>query len=741
MFGDFIALGFDQIVNGISKFREMYDDQVTVPLVVRTPMGGAPRLRPDAQPVAREAAARRARTSASSRRASATTCGALLVDAVEDDDPVFFIENKLMYGRPNRRPEGGHVDELARAARPTAPYPALTFSGSDFAGGSATIVTYGGMLPIALEAATELILEHELFCEVVALSQLLPLDLDPVLESVARTGALVTVEEGTLTGGVGAEIAARVQEAALGELRRPVRRVAARRRGDPVRARASRTRRCPACTTSSMRSRPSPACEAERPRMLEIILTREDANTEFALLTEWLVGRRSDGRQARRRLRGRDHEGLARGRGAGSGNARAPVRRGRRGRAGGAHRADRREPGRARAGACGAPSAARPADAAGPTSRKATRKAVELAEQHGIDLDSIEKQGFITERDVEALLVAQAVEEPGGGPSLLAGISLEGVTLPASFTADESVGDASTRPSSPRSRPIRSASARCPSDEKVAAYREAGAAIGEGVVLGEGTLVVAPRIVLDEGVSLGPGGTVRCDDVVAIGALTTFGANLELACRRAYLGAGIWGGRGIRFGGGGHRDPWAILTVGDLGFVGDEAFVNVCRPVLIGREVFLTMRSIVVTHNVGHSVLEGFENRFAPVVLEDRSQVGMGTVVYAGCRVGAGAIVGVELVRRLEHPAGEARDRRPRARSRATPAMRRRARARSISLGGSSRTSTSCSACVATPSRRSSRTTGSRSRCSRARAAAAWPSGSASATLRRSPPPSTRPSC
>ena len=82
-----------------------------------------------------------------------------------------------------------------------------------------------------------------------------------------------------------------------------------------------------------------------------------------------------------------------------------------------------------------------------------------------------------------------------------------------------------------------------------------------------------------------------------------------------------------------------MLTVGDLAFVGDEAFVNVCRPVLIGREVFLTMRSLIVTHNIGHSVLEGFENRFAPVVVEDRAQVGLGAVIYAGCRIGAEAIV------------------------------------------------------------------------------------------------------
>jgi pyruvate/2-oxoglutarate/acetoin dehydrogenase E1 component len=151
----------------------------------------------------------------------------LLVAAVEDDRAVFFVENKLMYGRPNRRPEDGHVGEL-EVRETGARYPALTFSGTGFSEGAATVVTYGGMLPVVLDAVTELVLEHEIFCEVVALSQLLPMELEPVLESVARTGALVTAEEGTLTGGFGAEIAARVQEAAWSDLRRPVQRVAAR---------------------------------------------------------------------------------------------------------------------------------------------------------------------------------------------------------------------------------------------------------------------------------------------------------------------------------------------------------------------------------------------------------------------------------------------------------------------------------------------------------------------------------
>jgi pyruvate/2-oxoglutarate/acetoin dehydrogenase E1 component len=226
MFGDFIALGFDQIVNGIAKFREMYDDQVTVPLVVRTPMGG----RRGYGPTHSQSLEKLLVGVPNVVVVAASEChdlAGLLTNAVEDDRPVFFVENKLMYGRPNRRPEDGHIGELA--VRETgARYPALTFSGTDFTEASATIVTYGGMVPVVLDAVTELVLEHEIFCEVVALSQLLPMELEPVLESVARTGALVTAEEGTLTGGFGAEIAARVAELAWSDLRGPVRRVAAR---------------------------------------------------------------------------------------------------------------------------------------------------------------------------------------------------------------------------------------------------------------------------------------------------------------------------------------------------------------------------------------------------------------------------------------------------------------------------------------------------------------------------------
>ena len=235
------------------------------------------------------------------------------MSAVEDDRPVFLIENKLMYGRPNRRPEDGHVGELA--VRETGDrYPALTFSGTDFTEASATIVTYGGMLPVVLDAVIELILEHEIFCEVVSLSQLLPLELEGVLESVARTGALVTAEEGTLTGGFGAEIAARVQEVAWSDLRPSA--ASRRATGSSPRRGRSRTRCSRARTTSSRRSPRSRACEA-RPHARD----RPDARgREHGVRATRRVARRGSCRGgAGSRLRRRDDEGDGRDRGPGAG--------------------------------------------------------------------------------------------------------------------------------------------------------------------------------------------------------------------------------------------------------------------------------------------------------------------------------------------------------------------------------------------------------------------------------------
>jgi acetyltransferase-like isoleucine patch superfamily enzyme len=384
--------------------------------------------------------------------------------------------------------------------------------------------------------------------------------------------------------------------------------------------------------------------------MLEIVLTREDANTEYALLAEWLVEDRTEvtpgqpvcvvettkatvevespGAGTIVQLYGEDVEVEL-------GKTIAYV----------AESADE-------LAALDAKGEEKPAPKPAAGDRKATRKAVELAELHGIDLSAIEKRGFITEKDVEELIAAQkASGAPAAGGHALAGVSTDGVSLPLTFDPDGTSG--ALEPSYYELLLREESEFRALSSaEKVRRLRQYGAVVGDDVDLGEGSYIVAPRIVISDAVRLGPRATIVCEEAFTVGSLTQFGADLELRCRRAYLGSGIWGGRSVRFGGGGHRDPWATLAIGDLAFVGDEAFVNVCRPVLIGREVFLTMRSLIVTHNIGHSALEGFENRFAPVVLEDRSQVGLGAVLYAGARIGSEAIVASNSYVVGEIPAG-----------------------------------------------------------------------------------------
>jgi acetyltransferase-like isoleucine patch superfamily enzyme len=381
--------------------------------------------------------------------------------------------------------------------------------------------------------------------------------------------------------------------------------------------------------------------------VLEVVLTREDANSESALLAEWLVDDRAEVRKgtpiclvetskASIEIEAPAHGFVVQvvpdGTEVELGTTVALLAEG----------VDELE--RAAARLADVPQPV-PSD---PLRRNVTRKAAALAERHGVDLEQIEKTGFVTEADVAALLTADSREQ---GDVVLAGLSTENVSLPALFPLDESEGlvDADFL-ASLRTDPA--AFGALPSEEKCAAYRQAGARIGENVHLGAGAVVIAPRIVLEDGVRIEAGGSVECEEVVAIGQASRFGPSLRLACRRAYVGRGVWAGANLLIAGGGHRDPWATFVLGDTAFLGDQAFVNVCRPVVIGAETFVTMRSMLVTHNIGHSVLEGFENRFAGIVLEDRAQVGLGAVVYAGCRLGRESIVASNSYVVSDVPAG-----------------------------------------------------------------------------------------
>ncbi len=222
MFGDFLTLTADQIINHAAKFRWVYNDQVRVPLVIRTPMGGRRGYGPT-----HSQSLEKLFLGVPGLKVVAPSAlddvGALLEAAVADEDPVLFIEHKLLYPRPCL---AGQQEELTdyRMNCLGAPFPTwqlqLTFPHTPHL----TIATYGYNLEIVRPAIQALLMEHEIFAEVLVFSELAPFDLEPLFASLRRTRRLLTVEESTLTLGWGAEVAARAAQV-VGGLR--VRRVAA----------------------------------------------------------------------------------------------------------------------------------------------------------------------------------------------------------------------------------------------------------------------------------------------------------------------------------------------------------------------------------------------------------------------------------------------------------------------------------------------------------------------------------
>lgn len=219
MFGDFILLAADQIVNHAGKLRWMTGDQVRVPLVVRTPMGGGRGYGPTHS----QSLEKHLMGAVGLRTIAATAWGdpgALLKTAVlADDDPVLFLEHKLLYGMPL------HVagtDASVEVESSGGDYPAYRVRVAGAPAPVLTLVSYGYPAELASQALQVLALQHEVFAELIVYTQLAPLEVAPIVESLRETGGVLTVEEGTRALGWGAEVIASAMQ-------RPGRRVRAGR--------------------------------------------------------------------------------------------------------------------------------------------------------------------------------------------------------------------------------------------------------------------------------------------------------------------------------------------------------------------------------------------------------------------------------------------------------------------------------------------------------------------------------
>jgi pyruvate dehydrogenase E1 component beta subunit len=209
---NFALLAMDQIVNHAAAIPYMFNGQARVPMVIRMPGGGGHQLGPT-HSHSFEAMYLQIPGLLVACPSTPADAKALLKTSIRDDNPVIFIEHETLYGMRGDVPDGD--DHLLRFGEAV-----VRREGAD--------VTIVGILKMAHEAekaAKTLANEHGAEAEVIDPRTLRPLDLDTILESVRKTNRCVIVEEGWPHGGVGANLAALIQEQAFDHLDAPIQRV------------------------------------------------------------------------------------------------------------------------------------------------------------------------------------------------------------------------------------------------------------------------------------------------------------------------------------------------------------------------------------------------------------------------------------------------------------------------------------------------------------------------------------
>ncbi|MBS9722221.1 alpha-ketoacid dehydrogenase subunit beta [Tianweitania sp. BSSL-BM11] len=223
-FADYMYPGYDQIVSEAARLRFRTAGDFTAPMVVRMPCGGGifGGQTHSQSPEALFTHVSGLKTVIPSNPYDAK---GLLISAIEDDDPVIFLEPKRLYNGPF----DGHHD------RPVVPWSKHDLSevpdghytvpiGKAVVrreGSAVTVLAYGTMVHVAEAAANDTGID----AEIIDLRTLMPLDIDTIVRSVEKTGRCVVVHEATRTSGFGAELAAEVQERCFYHLEKPVQRV------------------------------------------------------------------------------------------------------------------------------------------------------------------------------------------------------------------------------------------------------------------------------------------------------------------------------------------------------------------------------------------------------------------------------------------------------------------------------------------------------------------------------------
>ena len=211
-FSDFITIGMDQLVNQAAKMRYMFGGRAQVPMVLRTPSGSGTGA---AAQHSQRLEAWYAHVPGLKLVIPSTPYDAkgLLISAIRDNNPVVFMEQKLLYRRKGEVPEESYTIPLSKSD--------IKREGKDL-----TIVTYGRMLPTCMEIADEMSASDGVEIEIVDPRTLRPLDAEPIIASAKKTGRVLIVHEAVQFGGYGGEIAATIADSeAFYYLDAPIRRL------------------------------------------------------------------------------------------------------------------------------------------------------------------------------------------------------------------------------------------------------------------------------------------------------------------------------------------------------------------------------------------------------------------------------------------------------------------------------------------------------------------------------------
>jgi pyruvate/2-oxoglutarate/acetoin dehydrogenase E1 component len=214
MFMDFLTISMNQLVNQAAKIRFMFGGKASIPMVIRAPAGSGTGA---AAQHCQSLEAWFIHTPGIKVVAPATPhdVKGLLITAIRDNNPVLFMEHKLLYRTKGLVPEEDYAIPLGQAQ--------VRREGRDL-----TVLAYSIMVPRALEAAAELASEG-IEIEVIDLRSLKPLDKEAIVRSVSKTGRVLILHESPRTGGFGGELAAVVAESeAFDYLDAPIRRLAGR---------------------------------------------------------------------------------------------------------------------------------------------------------------------------------------------------------------------------------------------------------------------------------------------------------------------------------------------------------------------------------------------------------------------------------------------------------------------------------------------------------------------------------